>query len=242
MKFPYILLLSLILVMGLASAEVQTLGVFKQGKCVELIQTCSNCTWINMSSVSYPNSTKLLLTTGMTQNGIEYNYSFCKTDALGQYIATTCGDVDGGLTCVSYDFEITYLGKKNTTAENTISIIVLIILILGLTTLIYTGKNLPSENVRTNEGELIKIEWKKYMKWGCWTFSYIIVIFIVYICWTLSKAYSNFDYLPNIFMMFYKIILGLSFPLMVFVVIYGSIKFLHERKLEEMLERGLSIR
>lgn len=102
-----------LIVIGLSSvsAEVESLGIFKQNQAVTLVQTCDNCTYVNITKVQLPNSTIIRIGELMTPNGEEYSYSFSNTDALGQYIATTCGDADGSVTCVSYDFEVTTTGS-----------------------------------------------------------------------------------------------------------------------------------
>lgn len=96
---------------SLASAEVQTLPPVKQGDIVDLPQTCSNCTYMNIS-VNYPNQSIAIRNKIMTKVGSEYNYSFSNTTALGNYISTTCGNPDGVYTCVSYDFEVNPSGEK----------------------------------------------------------------------------------------------------------------------------------
>jgi hypothetical protein len=95
------------------SGEVQSLGASRQGDCVSLVQTCSNCTFSNLTTVQYPNKTISRIGVLMTKYGTNYNYSFCDTNSLGSYIASTCSDVDGIITCVSYNFEVTGNGSSN---------------------------------------------------------------------------------------------------------------------------------
>lgn len=95
-------------------AEVQTLGTFEKGKCIELLQTCSNCTYNNISSISYPNSTQALNQSLMTKIGTKYNYTFCNTNTSGQYIVNGFGDIDGSVTVWAYDFIINPTGIEST--------------------------------------------------------------------------------------------------------------------------------
>jgi len=95
------------------SAETQTLGVFKQGDCIELIQICSNCSYNNISSVLYPNSTKALGEVAMIKTGTNFVYTFCNTSMLGQYIVNGYGDVEGLVTVWAYDFKVTTTGNNN---------------------------------------------------------------------------------------------------------------------------------
>jgi hypothetical protein len=78
-----------------------------------------------MSSVNY----------AMTSDGNgNYNYTYCNTLYLGQYIVTTCTDVDGVITCVNYDFEVTENGKTNASGG-----IVIMFSILFLISIVLTG-------------------------------------------------------------------------------------------------------
>jgi len=130
MKVIYFLLIG-ILFINLISSEQTTLGVFKQNTCVELIQICADCSFVNITSVRYPNSTLALATMiKMTKTGTEYNYSFCNTSFVGKYIVNGFGDVDGTNTIFNYDFEITPSGVSLTVAQGGISIGILISIVV----------------------------------------------------------------------------------------------------------------
>lgn len=97
------------------SQEQQTLGTFKQDSCVELKQTCSNCTSVNITRISAPNSSVSLSTpVVMTKLDTTYNYTFCKNRALGNYIVDWKANPDGTFTCSTctgnYDYQITTTG------------------------------------------------------------------------------------------------------------------------------------
>jgi hypothetical protein len=111
MKNKIVLLLVLLLVIPLVTANVETLGTFKKNDCVELKQTCGSCSLIKITSVLYPNSTIALGPTDMTTtDNIEWTYQFCSTNSLGEYIVNGYGDVDGVNTVWAYDFLVTENG------------------------------------------------------------------------------------------------------------------------------------
>lgn len=114
----------LIIIMGainVVSAEVQTLGTFQQNTCVELKQTCGNCSYVNISSVLYPNSTVALEEAQMNQTGVDFRYTFCETSTNGQYIVNTYGDPDGASKIpVAYDFDINPSGVESTDQRSNI--------------------------------------------------------------------------------------------------------------------------
>lgn len=132
-----IIFLSLIL-LPLASAQVQTLGTFKENSCVELKQICSNCTYVNLTRVSNPDSTISL--TGqfsMTKTNTNYNYTYCNTNSSGQYIVDWVADPNAVITAGSYDFFITPSGQPQTTSRtDAISRSIYFFLIFGIITFI----------------------------------------------------------------------------------------------------------
>lgn len=98
-----------------SSQEQQTLGTFKQNSCIELKQTCANCTVVNITRISAPNSS-ILLSVPATMSKVDtvYNYSFCRNNQLGNYIVDWKANPDGSFICSTctgnYDYNITTTG------------------------------------------------------------------------------------------------------------------------------------
>ena len=110
----FLAMLFAIMLVGVASAAEQSLGTFKQGDCVNLVQICSNCTFNNITSLLYPNSSSTLKDVIMTKSGTEYNYTFCSASIIGTYVVNGLGDLDGEDTVWSYTFDITPSGFIDT--------------------------------------------------------------------------------------------------------------------------------
>lgn len=118
------------LFLSFASAAQPTLGTVTQYDCINLLQTCVDCSYNNISFVSYPNRTiKVLEDVSMTKNGIIFNYTFCLTSELGTYIVNGYGDPDGTKTSWNYDFIVTTTGESS---NNTIPVFLLISAIILL--------------------------------------------------------------------------------------------------------------
>lgn len=133
MKKQLMFLFITLLLIGLVSPEQQSLPPQKLWSCVTVSQTCDNCTYVNLTTVKYPNSSERTIGLNMERKGVKYNYTFCDTNSLGTYIATTCGDIDGVETCVDYGFEVTPNGFiNNPTFSWLILVLSLGIVILGL--------------------------------------------------------------------------------------------------------------
>lgn len=103
----------LILLIGVVSAEQQSLGVFKAGQCIQLKQTCANCTAVNVTSVLAPNGVQMIGNGIMTKSGTEYNRTFCNTTQIGEYTYNTLGNPDGIFTVQPVSFTITPSGNSN---------------------------------------------------------------------------------------------------------------------------------
>ena len=110
----YILLyiLSSLVLLPSALSQQESLGVFRKGECVNLIQTCANCTYVNFTSVINPDSTELATDLNSTKRGTYYNYSLCNLTQIGNYIVVGIGDVDGKDTVFSYNFEYNLAGRE----------------------------------------------------------------------------------------------------------------------------------
>ena len=137
MKYSFligILMLAIILPTVLVSAESDSsLGTFKQHECIKLMQTCSNCTYVYISSVQNPASTIVLGERIMTKDGTSYNYTLCNSSILGTYRVNGYGDLDGVNEVWSYLFYVTPAGgaENNTTFFIMLAVSSLVLLLLA---------------------------------------------------------------------------------------------------------------
>jgi len=101
-----------------------SLGVFEQNTSIDLIQTCDNCTYCNLTKVTYPNSTIIVSNVEMSEDGTAYNYTLAYnyTNELGTYkYCYECGNAnEKAVGCI--DFEVTPTGVKPTDAQGSLSI------------------------------------------------------------------------------------------------------------------------
>jgi hypothetical protein len=118
-------------VVSLTSAEIDSLTQ-TQGECITLRQEYINSTYTNLTSISYPNTTTIIIGRLMTKVGATYNYSFCETRDLGEYSYCTVTDVDGIKTSVCTPFYITTSGREAITEGESSTIVVSIIIMLVL--------------------------------------------------------------------------------------------------------------
>jgi len=77
--------MSILIMVIMVSLVSASLGTYKQNDCVQ-IKTILNATWVNISTISYPNSSLAVSNQGMSQTGQTFTYSFCNTSNLGSYV------------------------------------------------------------------------------------------------------------------------------------------------------------
>ena len=106
-----------------------SLGNIKQGDCIDLFQSCPSCSYVNLTSMKYPNGSINFVNLEMTKSDINYNYTFCSTNTTGEYFYTVKGDKDGTETIETINFEVTPNGKENPSG---IVIVIFSLVFLGL--------------------------------------------------------------------------------------------------------------
>lgn len=166
------------MVLTLVSAAESNLGTFQKGEDINLLQLCGNCTYNNISSVIYPNSTVILEEVAMTQQGTEYNYTISGnfTIAMGKYMVHGYGDLDGEKTSWVYNFEINSLGLASTDARSSAANRGVYIL-FGVSVLFFLGfLFLPNDKTKADEmGNLVYGGNNRPFKW---TFFLLSILFL----------------------------------------------------------------
>ena len=130
MKLNYLLIFALLMMLPMASA-LDSLGTFKQGDNIRIVQVCSDASYVNISSISLPNSINATGTIAMTNlNNGEFYYDFNQTQLLGRYDVR--GVSDGCDKTFATYFDVTPTGFVNTLGFYILLIgVMVLIIILG---------------------------------------------------------------------------------------------------------------
>lgn len=135
-KLNYSSLLLLLLLIPFVSSEsqVQTLGIFLKETDVTLYQTCGDCSYNNVSYVTYPNGTTIISNVEMTQSGVTYSYVLIKnyTKDLGEYTVCGFGDPSSTVTTWCYNFFINETGRADPPSA---VLVLFIVVFIGLLTI-----------------------------------------------------------------------------------------------------------
>ena len=137
-KTYLILLMGLLLISAVAAEAVEELPPAKQGEDYRIKQVCQDATYINISSVTYPNSTFAFANINMTGAGSgEYFFDLNKTDALGRYDVT--GISDGCTNTFATYFLVTPSGQSGT--ANIVFAVLIILMLYGISFFGFFGRN-----------------------------------------------------------------------------------------------------
>ena len=237
------LLLTLVLgifLLSFTSAQIQSLGTFKLGEDINLIQTCDNCTFNNITSVLYPNSTQTIGEFEMTKAGTIYNFTLSSDNVteIGTYIVNGFGDLDGVITVWNYNFFITPNGQDFTTGKAISYLGFIVILLFTFILTIYGSYKVRWKHLKSDDDKIITINDFRYVK----VFLFVIAYFELMFLFGLSYKFfveANIEGFPEFFNFIYQWFLNLMYPLIVFLIIVVFVIWINNRKLSKRLNLGL---
>jgi len=116
--FIFFMFLLVVLPLTVAYIPSESLGVFKSGENVELLQLCSNetslCDSCNISSVVYPNSSTAITNVAMNKREGDFNYILNSnyTKEIGRYSVNGFCNAGSSVRVFSYFFDVTTNGNE----------------------------------------------------------------------------------------------------------------------------------
>lgn len=240
MKKLILFLLVGVFLISFASAQIQSLGTFKLEQDINLIQTCDNCTFNNITSVLYPNSTQTIGESEMTKTGTIYNFTLSsdRVTEIGTYIVNGFGDLDGIDTVWSYTFKITPNGQDFTTGKAISYIGFIVILLFTFLLTIWGASQVRWKHLRSDEGKILTINNFRYIRVFLFTMAYFELMFL----FGLSNKFfreANIEGFTEFFNFIYQLFLNLMYPLMIFLMIVVFIIWINNRNLSKRLNLGL---
>jgi len=182
---------------------------------------------VNFESMSYDSTTQT------------FNYTLINTSVVGDY----CYDItcfDSGLNKTeNFCIEITPTGKGFTIAQS-ITYLLLLAVVVGLFIFsLYGSIIIPFRNERNEYNEVIRINWKKYLKVFAIVMSYMFLIWVAYLSWNLAFGYLYLDSLAKFFNWIFVLLMALALPIFITVIIFFTVIYLQDKKIQTFIERGL---
>lgn len=220
----FVVLFITIFMFGMVNAEsTESLGEIKAGNCLNISQGCASCSYVNISSIQYPNKTTAVSNVPMTYFGNgEWRYEFCDTDNLGTYNILGVGDINSVDDNFLFIFKATPSGQALEESDSGIYIILLIIFALSIVALVYGI-------VRNKETNMIYI---------FISLTYILSNIFLLILWKLSEFFLYLiPFFEVLFGALYKISnIGymIFFPVLLFFMVTSHFNNKKENKLKQM--------
>jgi|TARA_Y100000034_G_scaffold105834_1_gene133483 lysylphosphatidylglycerol synthetase-like protein (DUF2156 family) len=139
-----LLIFGVLFMLSLVSAAAPSLGVFKVNQDIELRQTCTIngtfCDLCNISSVDYPNGSRIISDVVLTKRAGDFNYTLNSTYVTDLGVYKNNGYCKYGSDVIKnwvYYFEVTNTGEKvsgtNTILVAAFLILTIVCLVLGFT-------------------------------------------------------------------------------------------------------------
>lgn len=237
-----LVMLTMLTLLSFISAEINTLGIYKLNNCVELKQICANCTFINITSILYPNSSLAVSDVAMTKKGADFNYTFCNTSLYGRYIYNTLGDPDGELAIAPITFEITNTGENFTGQISSVYILAVIFLVILILAISFIITKLPSSDAMDQQGYILQINWLKYLRPVLWITIWAIGLAILFLISNISLAYIPNSMVGDLFFALYKIAFWMSIVMLPVYIMWIFYRAFQDREMKKLIERGVQIK
>jgi len=111
-KHFVLVLMLLIVTVSMVGATETTIGTKKLNDCIDLVQSCASCTYVNFTSYTMPNGTRSVVEWSGTQSGTSFTKNDCNiTNQLGTWIIDGHGDISGIDTVFTYTYDVTTTGN-----------------------------------------------------------------------------------------------------------------------------------
>ncbi len=238
-KVLLVLILGLFLISLTSAQEEQSWGYVKGGDCISLTQSCGNCTFINITRITYPNKTDSLLSEPikMQKTGTSYNHSFCGTVSFGQYIVDGDHDLDGKIDTWTANFISNNLGREFTTADSILYIFLSIAVFIMFAISFYFNVALPSKNPEEDDGIILKVTRVKYLKFMLILVTYPLFLWFLNILVAISVNFSSLSQFFGFFSFLFDVLLRLGLPLFIFVFVVIMFNVLKDNHIKDMVKR-----
>ena len=199
------LILIILISITFINAQISELPPVKINTCIDIPQSCSNCTYVNISTITDSASPHNVyyIEKRMTKTGNHFNYTFCNNSILGDYIIEMHGNPIG------YDYNIppikytvTQTGTVQTTSQGIASLGYLILIICLIIFLAIIGLKLSGN-------ELLWVVGVFFM-----FFSLLLLIYGVYLGYEYYFNYTganNTSNMPQILFYIFMFIIASGF-------------------------------
>jgi hypothetical protein len=199
------------------------LGAVKKDECADLYQHCSDCSFVNVTSIKYPNQTIIYLNVEMEKRGYDFIYNYCGNNQSGDYFYTVCGDPTDKDPCKTFSYLVTESGLEMSQARttSTLSLIGLLLIFLVLSII-----------------GLFKVEDYRG-KFALYWISHLFLILIFFVGWQIGvEGLLSGTALTGIFRILFWVTIVSAFPMVLLSLAWVFYVHTMNDHVKRLIEKG----
>lgn len=178
------------------------------------------------------------MTYNSTAKTVNYTLNSSQTSKIGQYCYDVTCTVNSFNSTDDFCVEINPTGSEFTISQSVLYMFVLFLSLSLLGLFIYWAYTIPWTHSRDGDGFIIKVNYKKHLKLFFICLSYLMILWISYVTWSITLGYLNFTPVPYFFRFIWRTMLAFMTPIFIAGGIIFFIIFLQDLKLEKAVNRG----
>jgi len=213
-KILCLFILRMFLISGVSALD--NLGTFPPDQLARITQVCSDATWVNISSISLPNSTVAEFNISMNASGNgEFFYVFNNTHTKGRY------DVRGVSDGCETEFAVFFNIGKDFTVQEAILYAIFLIIMFGMLILMFCFIIiLPGTNEKGVNNEIMGIVKLKYLKIMLIALAYPTIIIILNLMTGLATHFTTLSIFANTIGFIFEIMLRVAWVFTFIIIIW----------------------
>lgn len=222
------------LLIGSADALV-SLGEYDQNTCVNIKQSCGDCSFVN-ATITFPNSSTALANASLENigSGSWIFANFCNTTDKGRYDVFGLGDPNGTLTPFATFFTV---GKQAPVGESLIYILFIVILFSLVIFSLYFIFVLPKENEKDERGFENKLVKLKYLRVLLLGITYGLFVVIMNLLTGLSVRFTSFGIFEGTIGFLFETLIRVSWPFYFILVVWVLYMLIHDSNVARNLNK-----
>lgn len=192
---------------------------------------CSATATCNVTIV-YPNNTIMVNNQLMTNNNAYHNYTVTASqhDVTGVYdVFGECTDT-GVSQVFNFEYEVTGIGYNLDTSDSVLYIVYLAGFIFVFLLSLYGAVAIPLNNKMNEAGELVGINFMKYIKIACVMNLYIMLLFFAGTMNSIFEFFLLYDNVSAYFGWMYAIMFAGIYPVLIMSVFIIFMLMLNDKK------------
>jgi len=231
-----------ILLLSFVSA-FDDIGTYKINECVTIRQSCSSCSYVNISISEPPSGNFNISNDAMNKiGGGAWNYSYCNTDTIGRYDIIGEGDISGVATSFnSMSFFISSTGEDLDISDAVLYLVMILFLCSLFGFLLYILGKIPRD-IRGEDDFIIDVSKLAYLRPVVLGLCWILLTSIMFIVANIAVGFLTAGLIGKFLFTIFRL-MGLSNLVIIPLCIIKMIqRIAMSKEMMGMIERGVEFR